>query len=94
MYYFAELNFYDLMIFFSYIRACGNNDGKLPLSISSFKNEFAIFFRSSLKDNFKGLHCRYKVIPEPLGKKKAFEKYDQFDKVAPPYLKDFTKCVF
>ena len=74
------------MIFFSYIRACGNNDGKLPLSISSFKNEFAIFFRSSLKDNFKGLHCRYKVIPEPLGKKKAFEKYDQFDKLAPPYV--------
>jgi len=49
-----------------YTIACGNNDGKLPLSISSFKNEFAIFFRSSLKDNFKGLHCRYKVIPEPL----------------------------
>ena len=88
---FAKLNFYDI---FSYIRACGNNDGKLPLSISSFKNEFAIFFRSSLKDNFKGLHCRYKVIPEPLGKKKAFEKYDQFDKVARPYLKIFTKCLF
>ena len=46
--------------------ACGKNEGQLPLSISSFKNEFAVFFRSSLKDNYKGLNCRYKVIPELL----------------------------
>ena len=45
-------------------RACGSNVGKLPLDISSFKNEFAIFFRSSLKENYKGLHCRYKVVPD------------------------------
>ena len=69
-----------IYILYTY-RACGKNEGQPPLSISSFKNEFAVFFRSSLKDNFKGLHCRYKVIPEPLGKKKAFENMTSLTKL-------------
>ena len=32
----------------------------------SYKTEFAIFFRSSLKDHYRGMHCEYRVIPEPL----------------------------
>ena len=32
----------------------------------SYGTEFAIFFRSSMKDNFKGLHCKYEIIHELL----------------------------
>lgn len=49
-----------------YSIACGNNQGKLPLKMVSYATEFSIFFRSSLKDHFQGLHCEYRVIPELL----------------------------
>ena len=32
----------------------------------SYGTEFSIFFRSSLKEHYQGLHCEYRVIPELL----------------------------
>ena len=32
----------------------------------SYETEFSIFFRSSLRDHFHGLHCEYEIIPELL----------------------------
>ena len=32
----------------------------------SYGTEFAIFFRSSMQDHFKGLHCEYEIITELL----------------------------
>ena len=32
----------------------------------SYGTEFAIFFRSSMQDHFKGLHCSYEILPELL----------------------------
>jgi len=49
-----------------YSIACGKNEGQLPLKMVSYGTEFAIFFRSSLQEDFKGLHCEYEIITELL----------------------------
>ena len=52
--------------YFSTHSACGKNEGQLPLKMISYGTEFSIFFRSSLRDHFQGMHCNYEVIPELL----------------------------
>merc|ERR1711981_197619 len=55
---------------------CGNNDEDLPYQIESIDNEISIFFRSSLKENGRGLNCSYSVVEKEILPSKLYNGYD------------------